>query len=236
MLSLLYRKAKTHRPSSPTFTQTSKSSLQSSGAQIDVRAPALVSFRDRVILPLFKRLHERLTTHKDARPDACPRAQAANTARARVVALMGGDAVADRVYARPGPEGVSGDTAAARAARPDRDASPPATDSGRAVVPLRKPPTRPAGTYRAKVRHQQTEREQNAEGAAAAARGAQGAGDGGDDGWWGGRGRLPRGAREEWDDSEADVDMPRGGVTFPDVGRERNKEFLESLRCVVCFQ
>ena len=41
--------------------------------------------------------------------------------------------------------------------------------------------------------------------------------------------------REVWGDSDADVDTPRGGITFPDVGRERDKEFSESLRCVVCL-
>ena len=51
----------------------------------------------------------------------------------------------------------------------------------------------------------------------------------------GGRGRLLRGAREEWDVSEADVDTPRGGVAFPDVGCEHDKELLESLRCVLCL-
>ena len=44
-----------------------------------------------------------------------------------------------------------------------------------------------------------------------------------------GRSRLSRGARDEWGDSEADVDTLRWGVTFPDVRRERDKEFLESL-------
>ena len=51
----------------------------------------------------------------------------------------------------------------------------------------------------------------------------------------GGCGRLLCGAREEWDISEVDVDTPRRGVAFPDVGCERDKEFLQSLRCVVCL-
>ena len=136
-----------------------------------MRAPVLVSFWDHVILPLFKRLHEQLTTHRDALSGACPRAHAASTTRARVVALMGGDAVADRVYARPGPEGISGEAAAARAARPDRDASPPAT-----FLPVGLPD---GDVYRANVRHQQPERERSADGAAAAAWIAQSRG------WWG---------------------------------------------------
>ena len=61
---------KSHRPSSPTATQNGKGStsnifLQSSTSQIDVRALALVLFRDRIILPLFPKLYARLTMSKD---------------------------------------------------------------------------------------------------------------------------------------------------------------------------
>ncbi|RPD54187.1 HbrB-domain-containing protein [Lentinus tigrinus ALCF2SS1-6] len=68
ILSSLYRTPKAHRPTSPTSTQNGKgasASLLQSATQIDVRSLALVSFRDRIILPLFPRLHARLTMSKD---------------------------------------------------------------------------------------------------------------------------------------------------------------------------
>lgn len=55
----LYRPAKTHRSSSPTRPGTLISS-----PQIDVRTVALRGFRDRVILPLFPRLNARLEIMK----------------------------------------------------------------------------------------------------------------------------------------------------------------------------
>ncbi|OSC97082.1 HbrB-domain-containing protein [Trametes coccinea BRFM310] len=74
ILSSLYRLPKA-RPSSPTSTQNGKPAssslnvlLQSTAPQIDVRALALVSFRDRVVLPLFPRLYARLTMSKDENP------------------------------------------------------------------------------------------------------------------------------------------------------------------------
>ncbi|KAI9059108.1 hypothetical protein FKP32DRAFT_1688231 [Trametes sanguinea] len=74
ILSSLYRLPKA-RPASPTSTQNGKPAssglnmlLQSTAPQIDVRALALVSFRDRVVLPLFPRLYARLTMSKDENP------------------------------------------------------------------------------------------------------------------------------------------------------------------------
>ena len=67
VLATLSRTPKTHRPSSPSAAQGSKGSGGGSGLlqSIDVRALALVSFRDRVVLPLFPRLNARLGMYKD---------------------------------------------------------------------------------------------------------------------------------------------------------------------------
>ncbi|KAI0325111.1 HbrB-domain-containing protein [Cubamyces sp. BRFM 1775] len=74
ILSSLYRHPKA-RPASPTATQNGKGAgaghiLSTAATQIDVRALALVSFRDRIVLPLFPRLYARLTmsTSKEDNP------------------------------------------------------------------------------------------------------------------------------------------------------------------------
>ena len=234
MLSSLYRKAKTHRPSSPTSTQASKPSLQSSGAQIDVRALALVSFRDRVILPLFKRLHERLTTHKDALTHVHARMQ--QMLLVLVSQRSPWEASLSLTASAPAP--APGESAVTRLLR--------ALHAPIATLP-RRPQTAGAPSFlsaglprdrRGRIAQKYDMGGLNGNGIPSGrpplreermGLGMVGV-------MAGGRGRLPRGAREEWDDSEADVDTPRGGVAFPDVGRERDKEFLESLRYVVCLQ
>ncbi|THH17875.1 hypothetical protein EW146_g3031 [Bondarzewia mesenterica] len=66
ILSSLYRTPKTHRNSSPT-RQNGKGSMSMSShhiptpSQIDVRTVALRSFRDKIILPIYTRLHTRLS-------------------------------------------------------------------------------------------------------------------------------------------------------------------------------
>ena len=74
ILSSLYRHPKA-RPASPTATQNGKGAgaghiVSTAATQIDVRALALVSFRDRIVLPLFPRLYARLTmsTSKEDNP------------------------------------------------------------------------------------------------------------------------------------------------------------------------
>ncbi|KAH9485286.1 Target of rapamycin complex 2 subunit bit61 [Psilocybe cubensis] len=66
LLSSLYRAPKSHRTASPTRQSGTKSSISSSNSNtstyhIDVRSVALKSFRDRVILPPFQRLYNRLS-------------------------------------------------------------------------------------------------------------------------------------------------------------------------------
>ncbi|ETW80467.1 hypothetical protein HETIRDRAFT_476087 [Heterobasidion irregulare TC 32-1] len=69
ILSSLYRTPKTHRNSSPTRqngkgSMSMPSHLLPSTAQIDVRTVALRSFRDKIILPIYTRLHARLSSQK----------------------------------------------------------------------------------------------------------------------------------------------------------------------------
>jgi hypothetical protein len=73
LLSSLYRNPKTHRSSSPTRQNSggkvslslSSSNISSMGSSchphIDVRTVGLRGFRDQIILPLFPRLHARLS-------------------------------------------------------------------------------------------------------------------------------------------------------------------------------
>ncbi|PPQ89541.1 hypothetical protein CVT25_012213 [Psilocybe cyanescens] len=66
LLSSLYRSPKSHRTTSPTRQSGPKTSISSttntaSTYHIDVRSVALRSFRDRVILPPFQRLYNRLS-------------------------------------------------------------------------------------------------------------------------------------------------------------------------------
>ncbi|VDC03613.1 unnamed protein product [Peniophora sp. CBMAI 1063] len=79
LLSSLYRTQKSHRGSSPTRTNGKGSfSMQGytpalSTAHIDVRTLALRCFRDRIILPVFPRLHARISLQKsDGGPGASP--------------------------------------------------------------------------------------------------------------------------------------------------------------------
>ncbi|KAI0958325.1 hypothetical protein AcV7_004176 [Taiwanofungus camphoratus] len=69
LLSSLYRMPKAHNSSTPIAGQTGKGSISSlmlqSTTQIDVRTVALQSFRDRIILPAFPRLYARLTMPKE---------------------------------------------------------------------------------------------------------------------------------------------------------------------------
>ncbi|KAF8160979.1 HbrB-like-domain-containing protein [Crassisporium funariophilum] len=66
LLSSLYRTPKSHRATSPNRQNAAKSSISAmlnptSNHHIDVRSLALISFRDRVILPPFQRLYSRLS-------------------------------------------------------------------------------------------------------------------------------------------------------------------------------
>ncbi|KAI0320759.1 HbrB-like-domain-containing protein [Amylostereum chailletii] len=69
LLLTLYRTPKSHRASSPS-RQNGKGSMSMSNynplstSQIDVRTLALRSFRDKIILPIFPRLHARINTQK----------------------------------------------------------------------------------------------------------------------------------------------------------------------------
>lgn len=62
LLSSLYRTPKPHRPTSPTRQNSNAPSLNGiSTYRIDVRTVALLSFRDKIILPLSTRLRARLS-------------------------------------------------------------------------------------------------------------------------------------------------------------------------------
>ena len=70
ILSSLSRAPKAPHPSDTTGQNRKGSSalLQTSGTQLDVRAFALVAFRDRIVLPLYPHLYAYLTNYKDAAP------------------------------------------------------------------------------------------------------------------------------------------------------------------------
>src|ERR1700722_2920365 len=62
LISSLYRTPKTHRNSSPSrHNPKSSMTFQTSSYHIDVRSLTLKSFRDKIILPLFPRLHTLLS-------------------------------------------------------------------------------------------------------------------------------------------------------------------------------
>ncbi|KAI0093316.1 HbrB-like-domain-containing protein [Irpex rosettiformis] len=71
LLSSLYRMPKSHKPSSPvTMPQHGKGAGSSSfkAQQIDIRTMALQSFRDQIIYPVYHTLHEQLTIQREQAP------------------------------------------------------------------------------------------------------------------------------------------------------------------------
>ncbi|TBU22984.1 HbrB-like-domain-containing protein [Dichomitus squalens] len=244
ILSSLYRQPKSLRPSSPTTsTQNGKAStsnllFQSSPSPIDVRALALVSFRDRIILPLFPRLYARLTMSKDENSFGPESQQARLQQMLLVLVSQRSQRLVSLSLTAPPPQPSTGEAAIARLlralhaplprqARPAGGAGAPSFLSaglprdrrGRIAqkVDLGSPRGW-AGRDRWRWRMGQEEDEDEEE-------------YGAEEGGWRGRGSAygPYGARSAyWDDGEADT--PRLGGSFADPGRERDKELLESLR------
>ncbi|KAI0373563.1 HbrB-domain-containing protein [Pilatotrama ljubarskyi] len=234
ILSSLYRLPKAHRPSSPTSTQNGKGSasnvflqLQASASQIDVRALALVSFRDRIVLPLFPRLYARLTMSKDEHP---PGGSEPHQSRLQQMLLVLVSQRSQRLVSlsltAPPPQPTAGEAAIARLLRAMH--APIVTLGARAHA-------RPTTTGAPSFLSAGLPRDRRGRIAQKAERGAVG-------GEQDGRGRWYGSVREEsevyeddeersgWYGYEGEVDTPRVGVAFADPGRERDKELLESLR------
>ncbi|KAH9913454.1 HbrB-like-domain-containing protein, partial [Epithele typhae] len=227
VLFSLYRGPKSHRPSSPTTTQNGKGSktlLQATGPQIDVRALALVSFRDRIILPLFPRLYARLTMFKDEHINE----HEVQTGRLRQMLLVLVSQRSQRftllsLTANP-PQLSQGEAAVARLLRamhaPIGSLAPRTARATAAGAPS----FLSAGAPRDR-RGRIAQKTDAAMGARPRSQWRMGGGLG-----MGARAVRRAGGREsaDWDDGE--MDTPRGTVAFADLGRERDKELLESLR------
>ncbi|KAI0743175.1 HbrB-like-domain-containing protein [Daedaleopsis nitida] len=226
ILSALYRLPKSHRPSSPTKSGGSTNMLaQAATAQIDVRALALVSFRDRVVLPLVPRLYARLTVSKDENVVG-PESQQARLQQMLLVLVSHRQRLTSLSLTAPPPQPSAGEAAISRLLRALH--APLATSAPRhARPPGAAPSFLSAGLPRDRrgriAQKVSVSADMHASASASSPRGMRRTRD------WG---RMRAGwvpvRAGEWDEGEADT--PRVGVTFADPARERDKELLESLR------
>ncbi|KAI0780338.1 HbrB-like-domain-containing protein [Fomes fomentarius] len=249
ILSTLYRTPKTHRPSSPTAAQNAKGSglhFQSAATttnKIDVRALALVSFRDRVILPLFPRLYARLTMSKDEVQNVVgPESMQARLQQMLLVLVsQRSHRPASLSLTAPPPQPSTGEAAITRLLRalhaPIATLGAPRhagrTGAAPSFLSAGLPRDRrgriaqkaDVGSPRANGRRWKARSELDD------AYGVLGGGGYAEEiaaGSYGG-GYVDRyGGAGDWED--ADTDTPRVGVTFADPVRARDKELLESLR------
>ncbi|KAI8975917.1 HbrB-like-domain-containing protein [Trametes punicea] len=260
ILSSLYRVPKAHRPSSPTSAQNGKGSnsnilLQSTTPQIDVRALALVSFRDRIVLPLFPRLYARLTMSKDENPIGAEPYYSRLQQMLLVLVSQRSQRLVSLSLTAPPPQPTAGEAAIARLLRsmhapivtlsrgharsaPDRLGISIGGSGRRGLAP---PSFLSAGLPRDRRGRIAQKTDSDAHPALAASGRWWHAGegeseededaDGEDDSYRAGRGAVGGGAGAGvqyvyWDGGETDT--PR--VAFADPGREKDKELLESLR------
>ncbi|RDX47128.1 HbrB-domain-containing protein, partial [Lentinus brumalis] len=197
LLSSLYRIPKAHRPTSP--TQNGKSAgvpTTTAAGQIDVRALALVSFRDRIILPLFPRLHARLTMSKDEHMLGTEAQQARLQQMLLVLVSQRAPLLASLSLTAPPPQPTAGEAAITRLLRALH--APLAT-----IAPRHTRMTAASGAPSFLSAGLPRDR----------------------------RGRIAQKADlGTGAGREGETDTPRGGVSFADPGRERDKELLESLR------
>ncbi|KAI0769576.1 HbrB-like-domain-containing protein [Trametes elegans] len=240
ILSSLYRLPKAHRPSSPTSTQNGKGStsnilLQSTTSQIDVRALALVSFRDRIILPLFSRLYARLTMSKDESATGVQPHQSRLQQMLLVLVSQRSQRLVSLSLTAPPPQPTAGEAAIARLLRAMH--APLVTLArGQARPTTGAPSFLSAGLPRDR-RGRITQKGELEARRAMHFRGS---------GSWGGASAAAKSLWQARDDAEepdergaggssagaywyeAEADTPR--VAFADPGRERDRELLESLR------
>ncbi|KAI1784258.1 HbrB-domain-containing protein [Ganoderma leucocontextum] len=240
ILSSLYRIPKSHRPSSPTSAQNGKSStsnLLSSPSQIDVRALALVSFRDRIILPLFPKLYARLSMSKDENSFGPESQQARLQQMLLVLVSQRSQRLVSLSLTAPPPQPTAGEAAVARLLRAlHAPLASLAPRHNRTAGGLGAPSFLSAGLPRdrrgriaqkdivgsPRLQAYGGRRDRWRWGADVDDGYGAGAGAGGDAfGPYDGESSF-------WDDGEADT--PRVGVSFADPVRERDKELLESLR------
>ncbi|KAI0819621.1 HbrB-like-domain-containing protein [Trametes gibbosa] len=263
ILSSLYRLPKAIRPASPTaHAQNGKGPSGGGGAsglhqtagggtQIDVRALALVAFRDRIVLPLFPRLYAQMTTpaSKDD-PDGsaahAPSGAEPYQGRLQQMLLILVSQRSQRLVplslTAPPPQPPAGEAALARLLRamyaPALSQRPAAGVGapGDAKMARGAPSFLSAGLPR--DRRGRIGSRGGSESVAGAGSGAE----------LDGRGRWRLGEDEEsvtegeWypraEEERSrygygygyEVDTPRGAGSFVDIGRERDKELLESLR------
>ncbi|KAI0633910.1 HbrB-like-domain-containing protein [Trametes polyzona] len=280
ILSSLYRLPKAHRPASPTAAQNGKGLglgagvgsgggagggnsgylASSGGTQIDVRALALVAFRDRVVLPLYPRLNARLTMPKEERAHAHASDESSEPYQARlqqmllVLVSQRSQRLASLSLTAPPPQPTAGEAAIAHLLRGMHHhhgglGGGPGGAHARARTVTGAPSFLSAGLPRDR---------RGRIGARGAGGSVGGGGVSGAELDARGRWRL---REEDGEDSgaygysyggaygafgyglggsgggggglggiEGEVDTPRVGVSFIDPGRERDKELLESLR------
>ncbi|KAI0708157.1 HbrB-like-domain-containing protein [Cerioporus squamosus] len=258
LLSSLYRIPKAHRPTSPTQNGKSAGVPTAASGQIDVRALALVSFRDRIILPLFPRLHARLTMSKDGNMLGSETQQARLQQMLLVLVSQRAPLLASLSLTAPPPQPTAGEAAITRLLRalhaPLATIAPrhtrmtaasgapsflsaglPRDRRGRIAqkAELGSPKGSGAGAGRAREsRRWRMRMEADEDVYDRMGMGARAGGSGSGGGGGGGGGRYGPyasvGGDSYWEEAEADT--PRVGVTFEDPGRERDKELLESLR------
>ncbi|KAI0644373.1 HbrB-like-domain-containing protein [Trametes meyenii] len=257
ILSALYRLPKAHRPASPTATQNGKGAsasagllLQSTTSPIDVRALALVSFRDRVVLPLFPRLYARLTMSKDENPASTEPHQARLQQMLLVLVSQRSHRLVSLSLTMPPPQPTAGEAALARLLRAlhapltTRPARP--TTGAPSFLSAGLPRDRRGRiAHRAERSHAHAHSHSYAPTQTQAHGGRVSGAELDARGRW--RLREEAGEFEEGNDEDEDydegggrgadgywyegeTDTPRVGVSFADPVRERDKEFLESLR------
>ncbi|EIW62463.1 HbrB-domain-containing protein [Trametes versicolor FP-101664 SS1] len=230
ILSSLYRLPKAQRPSSPTSAQNGKGIggnvllPSSASTQLGVRALALVSFRDRIVLPLFPRLNARLTLFKDEHPSSAEPHQPRLQQMLLVLVSQRSQRLVSLSLTAPPPQPTAGEAAITRLLRAMHAPLATLARGGQARPTTGAPSFLSAGLPRDRRgrigARGSTATNATATGAELDARGR-----------WRLREDVEEGEDEgTWGAGTVYADTPRGGVSFADPERERDKELLESLR------
>ncbi|KAH9853226.1 HbrB-like-domain-containing protein [Lenzites betulinus] len=273
ILSSLYRLPKAVRPASPTaLAQNGKGPSGGAGAsvllptagggtQIEVRALALVAFRDRIVLPLFPRLYAQMSmlpTKDEPDGEAAPPSSSSEPYQGRLQQMLlilvsqRSQRLVTLSLTAPPPPPSAGEAALARLLRamhapalsqhPGAGVGVGVGAGGDTKIPRGAPSFLSAGLPRDRRGRI------GARGGSESVAGTTGNTAGGAELDARGRWRLQEdeeGAEEgeQWHPRAAgeeryrygygygyEVDTPRGGRSFTDIGREQDKELLESLR------
>ncbi|OJT09469.1 hypothetical protein TRAPUB_14049 [Trametes pubescens] len=231
ILVKLHRNPKPQRPSSPTSAQNGKGIgasvlLPSSGStQLGVRALALALFRDRIVLPLFPRLNALLTLFKDEHPSSTEPHQPRLQQMLLVLVSQRSQRLVSLSLTAPPPQPTAGEAAITRLLRAMHAPLATLARGG----PARATTTGAPSFLSAGLPRDRRGRI-GARGSTATA--TTGAAELDARGRWRLREDMEGEGEDEgtWGVGTVYAETPRGGVSFADPERERDKELLESLR------